>query len=299
MMDYQLLEALHAIVNEGGFERAANKLFITQSAISRRIQSLELLLGEPVLIRSKPPKPTGKGIRLLNHFQQVLQLEMELNIDSLADTAASAMPITIRLATNRDSLATWLPEALSILNGLDQQQMKFELLVDDQSVVLNKMKSGEVMACISSEPNAINGGKVSYLGMLRYRAVASPAFLSKYKVNVAQDLVKCPCLIFDENDNLQHQFLADVVKSDTDFVHLLPCPEGFKQALIAGVGYGMLPELQCVDALAENKLIILGDEYSIDVPLYWHYWQSEAPQLKALRTQALTVSSLRLFQPDK
>ncbi|MDO6427120.1 LysR family transcriptional regulator ArgP [Thalassotalea sp. 1_MG-2023] len=299
MMDYQLLEALHAIVNEGGFEKAANKLFITQSAISRRIQTLESLLGEPVLIRSKPPKPTGKGIRLLNHFQQVLQLEMELNIESLADTAVSAMPITIRLATNRDSLATWLPEALSILNGLDQQQVKFELLVDDQSVVLNKMKSGEVMACISSEPNAINGGKVSYLGMLRYRAVASPTFLAKYKVVVVQDLIKCPCLIFDENDNLQHQFLADIVKGDTDFVHLLPCPEGFKQALIAGVGYGMLPELQCVDALAENKLITLGDEYFIDVPLYWHYWQSEAPQLKALRTQALAVASLRLHQPDK
>ncbi|XQF91513.1 LysR family transcriptional regulator (plasmid) [Pseudoalteromonas espejiana] len=37
MIDYQLLNALSAVISEGGFEKASKKLFITQSAVSRRI----------------------------------------------------------------------------------------------------------------------------------------------------------------------------------------------------------------------------------------------------------------------
>ncbi|HCA76060.1 MAG TPA: ArgP/LysG family DNA-binding transcriptional regulator, partial [Alteromonas sp.] len=35
MIDYNLLRALEAVVSNRGFERAAQKLFITQSAVSR------------------------------------------------------------------------------------------------------------------------------------------------------------------------------------------------------------------------------------------------------------------------
>lgn len=252
------------------------------------------MFQEPVLIRSKPPKPTGKGKRLLNHFQQVMQLELELGIDSISENVSSLKPVTIRLAVNADSLATWLPEVLSSLNVVGKNKVKFEVVIDDQSVVLNKMKSGEVMACISSESNPINGGKAYHLGILRYQAVASPSFIKKYKITSLNELVHCPCLVFDENDNLQHQFLKDVLKCESDFMHFIPCPEGFKQSLIAGVGYGMLPELQLQDALSTGKLVPLSTEYFIDVSLYWHCWQSEGPQLEILRKSALAVSKIHL-----
>ena len=60
MIDYQLLKALYAVVTEKGFEKAAQTLFITQSAVSKRIYQLESQLGEPVIIRTKPPKATEK-----------------------------------------------------------------------------------------------------------------------------------------------------------------------------------------------------------------------------------------------
>lgn len=47
------------------FERAAEHLFVSQSAISQRIKQLEKFLAQPVLIREQPPKPTPIGKKLL------------------------------------------------------------------------------------------------------------------------------------------------------------------------------------------------------------------------------------------
>ena len=297
MINYQQLEALHAVIGEAGFEKAAAKLFITQSAVSRRIQQLELLLGEPALVRSQPPKPTAAGQRLLNHLQQVLQLEFALGINALNSHYSADEPLTVRLATNADSLATWLPQALAVPEAEMDGRLRFELLVEDQSVILKRMKAGEVMVCISASAEPVNGGLVSYLGALRYLAMASPAFVQRYGTHRGTELAKVPCLIFDEHDKLQHQFLRDVAQCEPEFVHYCPSPEGFKQAMIAGLGYGLLPEIQLGDAIAKAELTLFKPGYVLDTPLYWHYWQTESPQLKALRQHALKVAAKYLVQP--
>ena len=78
MFDYKLLSALAAVVEQAGFERGAQVLGLSQSAISQRIKLLEARIGQPVLVRVTPPTPTDIGRRLLNHVQQVRLLERDL-----------------------------------------------------------------------------------------------------------------------------------------------------------------------------------------------------------------------------
>ncbi|MBO1254681.1 LysR family transcriptional regulator ArgP [Alteromonas sp. 5E99-2] len=289
MINYQLLEALAAIVSEKGFEKAARKLFITQSAASRRIRQLESIVGEPVLIRSHPPILTATGKRLLNHLQQVRQLEVALGMNTLVESEGYDQPLTIRLATNADSLATWLPEALAV-----GDKLKFELVVEDQSVTLKRMKAGEVMVCISSDGEPVNGAAVIPLGSLKYKVVASAKWVDRYGLDT--DLGELPCLVFDENDKLQHQFLADFNYSAPQYIHYFPCSEGFKQGVLSGLGYGLLPELQIGDLIDRGELIDLKPDYVINTPLFWHYWHTESPQLKALREHAMSVAKIKLEQ---
>ncbi len=63
--DYRTLQALDAVIGERGFERAAQKLCITQSAVSQRIKQLENMFGQPLLVRTVPPRPTEQGQKLL------------------------------------------------------------------------------------------------------------------------------------------------------------------------------------------------------------------------------------------
>lgn len=289
MIDYRLLQALSAVVEQGGFERAALVLHLTQSAISRRIKQLESVLGQPVLLRSSPPVPTAAGQRLLNHLQQVRQMETALGlIDDPQD-------LVVRLATNADSLATWLPEALVLP---EQQAVRFDLVVEDQSVGLKRMKQGDVMACICASPQPVNGGAVMALGALRYRAVANPAFIQRYQLtqNLAAQLSLAPCLVFNQDDQLQHQYLQHVAQAIPQRFHLCPSSEGFLKATLAGLGFGLLPELQMQSQLDSGELVDLTPGYYLDTELYWHYWQSESPLMYQLRQNVLQVAGRFLSQ---
>ena len=107
--DYRTLQALDAVIRERGFERAAQKLCITQSAVSQRIKQLENMFGQPLLVRTVPPRPTEQGQKLLALLRQVELLEEEW----LGDEQTGSTPLLLSLAVNADSLATWLLPALS------------------------------------------------------------------------------------------------------------------------------------------------------------------------------------------
>jgi LysR family transcriptional regulator (chromosome initiation inhibitor) len=291
MLDYRLLEALAAVIAQGGFDKAASTLYLTQSAVSRRIKQLEAVLGQPVLQRTTPPKPTAAGQRLLNHLQQVRQMEAALGVAELDG------PLSVRLATNADSLATWLPHALVMPAPW---QLRFDLVVEDQSVSLKRMKQGDVMACICDSPQPVNGGAVMPLGALRYRAVASPAFIARYDLQplTASALSQAPCLVFSADDLLQHRFLQDVVGITPTQLHLCPSSEGFLKAVLAGLGFGLLPELQMQPHFANGELIDLAPGYYLDTPLYWHHWLAESPPLKQLRLQVQACAQQSLVAID-
>ncbi|MGL6164556.1 MAG: LysR family transcriptional regulator, partial [Aeromonas veronii] len=112
-LDYKLLRALDAVLQEQNFDRAAKSLHITQSAISQRIKQLEQQFAEPLLIRSQPLQATPLGQKLLAHYRQVHQLELELAGELAPDEPQG--PIRISIAVNADSLATWFLPAIAPL----------------------------------------------------------------------------------------------------------------------------------------------------------------------------------------
>ena len=67
MLDYKLVEAFAAVVQEGGFEKAAKLLNLTQSAVSQRVKLLEEQAGCILLVRSLPPRPSPAGQEMLRH----------------------------------------------------------------------------------------------------------------------------------------------------------------------------------------------------------------------------------------
>ncbi len=281
MFDYKLLAALAAVVEQAGFERAAQRLGLSQSAISQRIKLLEARVGQPVLVRATPPQPTELGRRLLNHVQQVRLLERDLQAQ-VPQLDEDGLPERLRIAINADSLATWWGAAVGEFCA--KHGLLLDLVVEDQEVGLKRMRAGEVAACLCASERPVAGARSVALGAMRYRAVASPGFIAQHFPGglTSALLAKAPALVFGPDDQLQHRYLAGHGLAGSFQHHLCPSSEGFLRLAEVGLGWGMVPELQVREQLATGRLQELVADRPIDVPLYWHHWRNGGLLLGAL-----------------
>lgn len=287
MFDYKLIEAIAAVVNEKGFEKAALKLNISQSAISQRIKLLEEQIGQMLIIRESPPKATSYGKKLLKHYQLVSQLENELIQNDQVKT--------LSIGINEDSLATWFP---NIWESFSQRgDYLLDLNVDDQERTDLMLKNGEVFGCIGSKKIAIQGCRSKYLGKMRYRPLSTKKFANTFfkdGFNI-KNIQKTPSVIFNRSDGLHHLFLKK--EFDKEFkdlpINYIPSFQKFFEFILLGYAYGMVPDLQSKKYLKDGSVIELSKNF-VDVPLYWNHWNIESDIISKF-TQDLLNGSKILF----
>ncbi len=96
------LRCFHAVINAGGFSRAAERLDLSQSAVSQAIANLEHRLGISLLRRGNPPQLTEAGIRLLRYAETVLHEESEAlaDIGQIKSGALSTLSLALSPAAN-------------------------------------------------------------------------------------------------------------------------------------------------------------------------------------------------------
>ena len=80
-LDPKQCEALLAVIESGSFEQAASRLHLTPSAVSQRVRALELQLGSPLLVRSRPCRATQPGQRLLQYLRRAQLLEQDFQTE--------------------------------------------------------------------------------------------------------------------------------------------------------------------------------------------------------------------------
>jgi len=286
MLDPKQLEALAAVVESGGFDKASERLFITQSAVSQRIRQLEDKLGQPVVTRTMPVSTTVLGRRLLQHYHHVSLLETEL-FESVAPAAQAPAWTRIALGVNNDSLATWFLGAVAPV--LKQHRLLLDILLDDQDYTLELMRQGHALGCVSTRAKPIQGGECLNLGVMRYYCVAAPEFAKQYFLGGfnRNSLAEAPAVVFSAKDDLHSEFLAQAAKYHGDYPRLtLPLPYSFIDAALLGLAYSLVPLSMAAPHMANGKLVDLCPGRHIDLTLYWHHWRSESLLMREL-AQAL------------
>ncbi len=295
--DPAALECLAAIVEEGGFERAAQRLNVTQSAVSQRLRALEAQVGSVLIVRSRPLKPTSAGQLLLKHTKQLrlLRADLERDLQDLAPSAPGGAreDERIAIAINADSIATW---ALDALHDLARQRLPIEIIVDDQDFTQEWLRSGQVLGCVTTLRQPMRGCKVVPLGAMRYVAVASPGLAARHLPQglTPHNFRDVPFLSFNRKDDMQSEFIMRAFGLKRVALHHLfvPSSEGQVRAVVAGWGAGVVPELLARPALASGALVDLAPGHALPIQLYWHCWNLESEVLDAL-TEALTATAAR------
>ncbi|KQV70365.1 LysR substrate-binding domain-containing protein [Rhizobium sp. Root1220] len=100
--DLDLLRTFVAVVDAGGFTKAAGRVHLTQSTISQQIKKLENNLGHLLLIRDRATggvRTTEPGELLLGYARRILSISMEAN-EALG--APNLTQRTVRLGVPED-----------------------------------------------------------------------------------------------------------------------------------------------------------------------------------------------------
>lgn len=264
------LAAFAAVLEEGSFEAAAHRLSVTSSAISQRIKALEDRLGQALVVRQLPCRPTPAGKRLLTRVRPMQVLEAEAIADFIPteDTERRAIPIGI----NADSLQTWLLEALAVLHHT--HGYLFDVRVDDQDHTQEMLRDGTVLGVITGQAKPIQGCNVEPLGAMRYQAIASSSFAKTYFADglTATALSRAPLIVFDRKDDLQWRFIRRITRARVaPPVHYLPTSTGFVEAAALGLGWCLAPQTLTRGHVSDKRIVTLGGGQSLDVPLFWQY----------------------------
>ena len=294
MLNRDQLEAFASVAESGSFERAAARLNLTSGAVSQRMRALETHLKFILLKRTQPLRLTQAGEVLYRHLIAIRKLEDETyrHIDGRRDGTFSIASIAI----NADSLATWAGPLVERL--VKEARVALEVVVLDRQHTVASLERGDISGSISTNEQAANGFKATPLGKLRYRCVASPELAPNFSNGLrVESIMKTPAVLYDREDVLLDKYFSNILGVVvTNYPrHYLPSPHSLADAIVNGLGYGLLPEVQAQAHFDSNALIDLTPDAFLDVPLYWHHWSGEAASAGSISDIVIDEARKRLL----
>lgn len=297
MIDYSALRAVAAVVQTGSFEKAAQSLNVTPSAISQRVKLLEERLGVVLIVRGAPCVATEKGEFLCRHMESVGMLEHGLLTQLPSLQGEGAQSVTLHIATNADSLGTWFVEAMASFSRTTPYLLN--VAVDDQDHTVEWLQRGKVVAAVTSLERAVQGCRSVALGALRYHATASAEFVARYFPNgvTVEAIANAPALTFNQKDRLQTQWIKQVLGREVSHPsHWLPSTHAFIDAGLAGMGWGMNPTPLIAEHLDSGRLVELVPGNTLTTPLYWQVNRLVSEQLSELTRAVVAAAGRQLLR---
>ena len=302
--DPDALECLAAIVEEGGFERAAQRLSITQSAVSQRLRALEAQVGTVLIVRSRPLKATSAGQLLLKHTKQMrlLRADLERDLKELAPSSIGGArdEERVSIAINADSIATW---AMGAVGDLVRQGLPLEIITDDQDFTQEWLREGQVMGCVTTLKQALRGCKVQPLGGMEYIAVCAKdaSINEQFEASAgltAHNFRHTPFIAFNRKDDMQTEFVAKAfgLKRVTLNQVFVPSSEAQVRAVLAGWGVSVVPALIVQPLIDAGRLVNIAPWHHLHVQLYWHCWNLESEVLDSLTAALVEAAAKQLHR---
>ena len=187
MLEIRHLETIAAIHEAGSLQEAAERLHVTQSALSHQLRDLETRLKTPLLNRrTRPARLTTAGLRVLALADDVLP-RLKATERELQRLAAGRTG-RLHLAIECHSCFQWLMPAMDAFRQ-EWPDVTLDLSAAFSFAPLPALMRGDLDVVITSDPQEIDA--VSYLPLFRYElvlAVAASNPLAQYRHIEARQL---------------------------------------------------------------------------------------------------------------
>lgn len=253
MIDFDALRVFVLVVECGGFNAAANRLFKTQPAITTAVKKLEEQLKFSLFDRRHyRPVLTSHGEKfyqrakvLVGHWQHINEFADNLQAEMESDITI-AIDVFYPLETLKPLLSSWMAR---------YPQTHFHFLSESLGGACERLVNHHADIIISENLITKLAIEVIPLRIERMLAVATHEFILQYQQQL-QD--------FDTLSECMQVILRDSSNADFSFGVIEHCRHwtvsdvmAKKQIIIAGLGWGRLPEHLIAKELVDGQLRLL------------------------------------------
>jgi len=244
------------VVESESVTKAAEKLFLTQPAVSIQLKNLQsqfaIALTEVV---GRRLFVTEFGKEIAKAAEKILSEIEAINYQSMTYEKLLAGKLKISVAsTGKYVMPYFLSEFINEHKGID-----LKMDVTNKTKVIDSLENNEVdFALVSTIPSNL---KANHLPLLQNKLylVGSTIFKSDKKKRV-KDILKDYPLLFRESGSATRNAMEDFIDRKDLPVYKkmeLTSNEAIKQSVIAGLGYSIMPLIGIRDALMNNELEII------------------------------------------
>lgn len=288
-IDLRSLEVFFWVVKLGGFSRAAEKLHMTQPAVSTRINQLEARLSAQLIDRSKHGhrglSPTNRGLELFDYAERMLALQAEFLTRMAESDKLSGM---VRLGTSETLVHTMLSALIRRIHE-EHPAVTLDITVDISPQLQTALLEGELDIALLLGP--VNAPGVHNIPLPSYRQVwvTSRDLPIPSKGLSLADLAGWPLLSYGRK-TMHHLQVSELFsRAGLPPVRIFTSSSAscIIRMAMDGIGVGLLPYKVVEEAVRQKQLRIL-DVRPAPPPLQFTASYISAPA----RTSAQVVAEL-------
>ncbi|MDX6507477.1 MAG: hypothetical protein QOG06_2121 [Gaiellaceae bacterium] len=259
-MDTRQLAAFCAVVERKSFSQAAERLGVTQPAVSLQVRSLEKRLGRRLLDRSgRRVEPTEAGAALYRSAQRMLQLEEQL-VDELQAADGGDLGGTLHVGASTGPGSTVVPVLLCEFQR-DNPAVSVSLSISDTQSVVERVAERELELGVVGAARRHRG--VVFEPFFRDEvvlAVPPGHTFANRTVSLAQ-LREEPLIVMQEGAGVRQVIEDELRRAGVRLRDLEPrlelgLQESVKAAVVAGYGVTFISRAAIAVDLAAGTLAI-------------------------------------------
>lgn len=269
-MNLRFVEAFYWVATLKSVTRAAEKLFLTQSAMSSRIATLEEELGVLLLDRrDKQFRLTVAGMRFLVYAQRLLELQREIKSEMGSDVSRA---VSMRIGAIESVLHSWLIPWIERLR-VDFPELELELSVDTSPILADQVSRGTqdlVFAAVAASGEDVRNAalqpmKMGFIGHKR---------MDRKRRYTLPEIAQREILTFQRGSQ-PHVMLLELFRQSGEEpgrIHTVSSVSAMIQLVQGGLGIATLP-LQAVQRLNgyEELKVLACDVALVPLPIHASY----------------------------
>lgn len=276
-MNFQQLMTFCTVLSEGSMTAAAEKLYLTQPAVSQQIRNLEEELSVELLVRgSRQAKATAQGQILFDYAKRIIALNQQAQV--AIQTIGEAIQGTLRIGT-LNSLGLYIISPVVGLFLKHNSKLNIKLNYEDGLTLIEQFNNDQLDVVILPDAQAeyqksiLNADKKLLMKDEMWLVSTTKDSNTPTDIQLSDIITKPVVRLSEKFPSFQTELQN---KLESQLIPITPVFETtnvgtIKRVIESGLGWGFLPAHSIRKHVRTGRMAaipILDFEYSMNVQFY-------------------------------